>query len=260
MVKGDVRGSAPGRVRLSEVLRYLGYTGQKVDSELLARIEDAATRCDGELEPRWAWRAFPLKPVGPDDPADSRAIEGARFVLTGSSIASYLAGASEVALLACTLGAAADRRIGVLGAIDPLEQLVYDAACSDLVEWAADAAQGEIAAWAAGRGLGCGRRFSPGYGDFALSAQPALLEVLDAPRRLGLTASRDNLLVPTKSVTAVLGLYPGPVTDGPGPGCALCAARPSCAWLARGIRCHRKEGDARGKGAANGPANFRERS
>lgn len=259
MAGENAREPAPGRIRLGEVLRYLGYAGQEVDSELLARIEDVAARCDGELEPRWVWRTFSLKPVGPDNPAGVRELEGARFSLSGTSIASYLAGASEVALLACTLGAAADRRIRVLGATDPLEQLVYDAACSDLVEWAADAAQGEITAWATDRGLSCGRRFSPGYGDFSLSAQSSLLEVLDAPRRLGLTASRDNLLVPTKSVTAVLGLYPGQVAD-PDPGCASCAARASCAWLARGTRCHRREGDIRGRGAANGPANFRERS
>ena len=49
-------------------------------------------------------------------------------------------------------------------------------------------------------------RFSPGYADFPLEVQPKLLELLDAPRRIGLTVSPGLLLVPTKSVTCVIGV------------------------------------------------------
>ncbi len=238
-----------GRVRLPEVLRYLGYAGQQVDAGLLARIEGVAARCDGELEPRWVWRTFPLEPEEPGKEGGGtpvRRVAGAALELAGRTAAGSLAGAREVALLACTLGADADRRIRALGATDPFAQLVYDAACSDLVEWAADAAQAEIAAQAGARGLYCGRRRSPGYGDFDISAQPALLAVLDAPRRLGLAASRERLLVPTKSVTAVVGLFPEPPRD-PHPGCGECALRASCRFRARGARCYRRAPDAPGE-------------
>ena len=49
-------------------------------------------------------------------------------------------------------------------------------------------------------------RFSPGYADFPLEVQPKLLEILDAPRRIGLTVSPSLLLIPTKSVTCILGV------------------------------------------------------
>lgn len=253
MADGAAQGTA-GRIRLPEVLRYLGYAGQEVDPGLLARIEDVASRCDAELKPRWLWRAFPLEPAGPDGPAVGSRVAGTELSLAGRSIAGCLAGASGAALLACTLGAPADRRIRTLGATDPLAQLVYDAACSDLVEWAVDAVQDEIAAWARSRGLRCGRRFSPGYGDFALSVQPVLLDVLDAPRRLGLTASREHLLVPTKSVTAVVGLFPNQPAE-PDLGCASCSLHASCSYRARGVRCYPPEGRGRAGEGADGPAN-----
>ena len=49
-------------------------------------------------------------------------------------------------------------------------------------------------------------RFSPGYGDLPLSVQPAFLAALDATRRLGITLTSSFLMVPTKSVTAFVGV------------------------------------------------------
>ena len=53
---------AQGRVRLPEVMRYLGYGGQDVGRDLAARIEEVAALCDAEARPRWVWRAFDLAP------------------------------------------------------------------------------------------------------------------------------------------------------------------------------------------------------
>ena len=133
---------------------------------------------------------------------------GTSLVLGGASMHAYLDGAQSVALLACTLGPRCDGELRALGVRDPLGQLVYDAACTDLVELGADAAEDEVRDFGARRGLVCGMRYSPGYGDFPLTVQPLFLEVLQAPRLLGLHATPDCLLVPTKSVTAVVGMYP----------------------------------------------------
>lgn len=246
---------AQGRVRLPEVMRYLGYGGQDVGRDLAARIEEVAALCDAEARPRWVWRAFDLapRPGRPAGVSGGLPVAGTALVLEGASAKRLLEGARSVALLACTLGADADRRLRALGATDPLGQLVYDAACSDLVEWAADSAQAEVAAWARERGLFCGRRFSPGYGDLPLEVQPRLLDVLGAPRRLGLTATRDLLLVPTKSVTAVIGIYPQPPRPDAAPlGCGCCALRTACGFRERGLRCYR-DGDLAPARATNEP-------
>ncbi len=238
-------GGRPARIRVGEVLRYLGYAGQELTEELRGRIEDVAARCDAELDPRWVWQAFPVQAL-PADEGPGRAVVGTALVLRGSSIASYLEGATHAALLACTLGAPCERALRRLGATDPVAQVVYDAACGDLVEWGCDRACEEIAAWAASRpaALACGERFSPGYGDLPLDVQPVFLDVLQAGKRLGLTASADDLLVPTKSVTAVVGLYPergAAARTRDALGCAACNLRATCALRRRGTHCHRHD-------------------
>ena len=79
-------------------------------------------------------------------------------------------------------------------------------------------------------------RFSPGYGDLPLSLQPALCEILDVQRRLGLYVTDSLLLNPMKSVTAILGLAPTPRPT-PIRGCAVCPNRGECAYRKGGSTC-----------------------
>ena len=114
---------------------------------------------------------------------------------------------------------------------------MFDAACTDLVEWGADRACEEIADYAVKLGLKAGDRFSPGYADLPLDVQAGFLEVLQAPKRLGLTASVSNLLVPTKSVTCIVGLYPETPAKGRHLGCGACNIWPTCQLRLRGTPC-----------------------
>ena len=53
-------------------------------------------------------------------------------------------------------------------------------------------------------------RFSPGYGDFPLSQQAELCAVLNVNRLLGITLTPGGLMVPQKSVTALIGVSEDP--------------------------------------------------
>ncbi len=79
-------------------------------------------------------------------------------------------------------------------------------------------------------------RFSPGYGDLPLSLQRALCAALDSQRRLGVTVTESLLMVPMKTVSAVIGL-----ADTPQParvrGCAFCARRETCTFRKNGNTC-----------------------
>lgn len=52
-------------------------------------------------------------------------------------------------------------------------------------------------------------RYSPGYGSFPLAAQRELLELLDAPRSVGVSLTDTLLMVPSKSVSAIIGITNG---------------------------------------------------
>lgn len=251
---GQAGEGRAGRIRMGEVLRYLGHGGQAISPDLAARIEQGIGRCEALCDPRWVWREFEVVgqegaadewPGGADgrtgeSPAPRVLLAGTSLVLEGASVCDFLVGATHVALLACTLGAAADRELRRLSAVDALGQVIFDAACTDLVEWGADEACREIAAWGRGRGLVAGDRFSPGYADFPLQVQARFLDVLQAQKRLGLTASASSLLVPTKSVTCVVGLYPSEPERGRHLGCGACNLWQTCQLRLRGTPCWRR--------------------
>lgn len=196
-----------------EVLRYMGYRGQEYAPELDDVIDRACARCLELARAKASWLAFELA-CAPDpdsaapDAAHVTRLKGTALELPGRSIERYLEGATQAAILAVTVGMPLERELRLASATDPVFAVALDAAATAAVEEAADMASERIGAWAASQGLLAKGRFSPGYGDLPLEAQPQLLATLDAQRRLGITLSASLLMTPTKSVTAVTALFP----------------------------------------------------
>ena len=141
--------------------------------------------------------------------------------------------------MACTLGMDAERRLRTTGAQQPLEGAVLDAACSAYVEAAVEQMDQQVKAAAAVHGLAGNWRFSPGYGDCPLTAQRSIVAALNATRLIGLTVTPTSLLMPTKSVTAVIGLFDGEVHDAQSrPTCNICRMREHCRFRAAHTTCY----------------------
>ena len=170
-----------------------------------------------------AWRVLPAAP-------------GLDLSRAGRDIARHLAGCEGAVGLAATLGAGVDALLRTLEVSDIALCAAADATASAAIEKVCDAVEADAKAWAANQGRYLTGRFSPGYGDCPLSLQPALCRALDTPRGIGLAPTRDNLLTPRKSVTAILGLADHPVT-GARAGCARCLLRETCAYRKRGTTC-----------------------
>lgn len=187
-------------VRRREAWAFLGHRGQAVDDELVARLEEAAVLCERELAPRGVFRVFPVAA------ADAGvAVGDTDLVLPGDSIARHLRGCDRAALLAVTLGPASEMVLRREAAVSATGGMLVDACASSLVEQAAGVLNEAVDAAA----VRCGReatwRFSPGYGDLPLTVQAPFLEALDAGRMLGITLTAANMLVPSKSITAIVG-------------------------------------------------------
>lgn len=215
-----------------EVLRYLGYHGQELTPQLDARIDEVVARCAAIARPRASLASFFVR--GRSD--DAIELEGCTLRLTGHDIAGHLASATEVVLFAATLGADVDRELRRLSLVDPLEQVIFDSAATALVERAADAANARARAYAAEQGCFTSWRFSPGYGDLPLAVQRDFLAALDATRQLGITLTPSNLMVPTKSVTAIVGVHPDP-QPGLESSCAVCSLAEFCTIRQTGRTC-----------------------
>lgn len=236
------RGSEGKRPRLdrNEMLRYLGYGGQHLDDELARRIELVAEELELSVEPRGVRQVYAVDATGTDaSGAPCIRLAGTAIELGGRDIYRHLKDARLCAVLACTLGMECERHLRTLGSQRPLESAVYDAACSAYVEAAVEQMDARTRADAHDVGLSTNWRFSPGYGDCPLEAQPRILGALNATRLLGLTTTATNLLMPTKSVTAVIGLFEGDVHDAnTRPTCGICRMRLHCRFRAAGQTCY----------------------
>ncbi len=128
-------------------------------------------------------------------------------VLTTSSrsLAGCLEGCHEAWLFAATLGPAIDAWIEELSAAGEMTRTLL----ADAYGSAAAIQLGLEIETLLGRhlktsGLVPGRRCAPGYGDWKLSAQRPLLRHLEAGR-IGMTLSEDDMMVPLKSVSGLIG-------------------------------------------------------
>lgn len=223
-------------VERGEVLRYLGYAGQELTPELDARIDDVVAACLAACRPQGVTRVFDVSGRGESGGAPVIRLRGTALELVGHSIAEHLDGALAVGVLAVTVGMGVEAELRRLSLTDRVAQVIFDAAGTAAVERAADAAEAAIVAEAHERGLFCAARFSPGYGDLPLATQPVLLDALDAGRLLGIRLSPALLMSPTKSVTAVVGLFDRP-RAGAHASCGGCPCRDFCVLLRAGSTC-----------------------
>ncbi len=191
----------------SEVLRYLGYGRSHPDAGISGMLKS----CIDELQSIASYRACRLL-------ADVSLEEGA-VVLAGLRIESAqlrrsLDDCGRAIIFAATAGVQLDRMVERYRLLSPSRAVVLDAVGSAAVEaWCNQLCE----QWRAefdGVGLRLRPRFSPGYGDFPIDVQRGLLALLDAPRHAGISLTDASMMLPSKSVSAVVGLGAQGCTSG----------------------------------------------
>ena len=118
---------------------------------------------------------------------------------------------ADVVFLCGTIGAEFDawqRRLSVLSAADALlSQQIGLAAVEAVMDELENEVRAKIEEGGSGvlaaSGVRLKPRRSPGYGDLPLSLSRTILAELDAPRKIGVSITDSDLLVPSKSVTAI---------------------------------------------------------
>lgn len=180
---------------LQAATAYLGYGGD-MPSELAVRMEKAASMVMEVAVPRVTFRVCDRNaPVLAD-------------ICIGKDIDRHLKDCDRVILLCATLGTGIDRTLTRLSVSDFAMTPLFDAAASAAIENVCDNLCAELA-----RLYGpLTNRFSPGYGDLPLTAGRAIAELLDTPRTVGVTLTEAGMMIPQKSVTALVGTLKGVCT------------------------------------------------
>lgn len=216
------------RLNAGEVLRYMGCPPDRADQALLDQVEACARELLGTIRPRWSWRAVEIA-----FEAGGVRLEGG-LLLPGQDLKSHLTGCGRAAVFCATLGAEVDALIRRAERLDMGRALTLDCCASAAVEAVCDQIEEDIQS----KFPGCSFpfRYSPGYGDLPLEVQGPLLDLLDAPRRVGLCATQTHLLTPRKSVTAILGAAQGEI-ERTKRSCLGCPAQGSCQYRKAGGHC-----------------------
>ena len=200
-----------------ETRRYAGLMNAKEFDEQM--ILDATE--DGLLlaEPRGIWTLYDY-----DCAAQTVAVEPP-FTIVGKKIGAHLAGCDKVILLSATVGDAIEDEVTARFARgEYVSSVLLDAAATTAVEQIADGMEKAIAPQMARAGYGMRWRFSPGYGDWPLDQQPEMIRVCHC-KDIGVGLSDSSMLVPRKSITAIIGLYKveaGKAEHATPKGCAAC--------------------------------------
>ena len=185
--------------RTKEAIRYLGYKKTTIDEEILSIIQESFQELEKISELKSIHHIFDL--TEKDDE-----LQIGNLLIKSQSLQRNLKGCTQVVLFCATMGLAVDRRIRSYELTNMAKAVVMQACAAAILEEYCDEMQGEIAQQLAEEKLYLRPRFSPGYGDFSILHQKEILDMLDAPKRIGLTMTDAYMLAPTKSVTAVIGV------------------------------------------------------
>ena len=118
-----------------------------------------------------------------------------------------LDGCEAVILFGATVGIEIDRLIMRYGKDLPSLAVCLQALGAERIEALCDQFCTDIARKQGLQDKRLRPRFSPGYGDFPLDTQKEIFAVLGCDRRIGLTLNDSLIMSPTKSVTAIIGIY-----------------------------------------------------
>ena len=187
-----------------EILAYMRSGGGLPDSLLDGCLET----CRGLMKREVLYSLYPVRFRGDETDLGFASVRS-------RDLARALSGCTCAVLFAATAGFAFDREIARARVTSPLLALAYHAIGAERVEALCDAFCDFIAREAAGRGLKTRPRYSPGYGDLPLSLQAEIASALGM-EKLGIILESSMLMRPSKSVTALIGLYPESGSDNGG--------------------------------------------
>ena len=184
-------------VGLQEIARYMRMGRTVPNGALAARVTELRDEALKTIRPAHIGRRFPIQ--------DGNIVSGSARLAVAGTLAKHLVGCRSAYLVCGTLGAGFDAFQRRVSATSGADALIVQAIGAALIEKLMDEVEAEIH-----RELPPNEslvsRYSPGYGDFPLAAQRTILSLLDTPRKIGVSLTDTLLMVPSKSVSAIIGV------------------------------------------------------
>lgn len=209
-----MRIALPSQINRKDWLQRIGVKGEPQE-QLQQQMDEAEKKLFQVAMPQGIYRFLTMEEVQ----------------LPGKSIKRHLEGCKEIIVMGVSLGAAVDKLIRTSQIRDMAEAVILDSGASILIDQIADELQSQI-----DTDLYMTPRFSPGYGDYPIAEQDAVIRMLDAQRKIGLTVNESHILIPRKSITAIIGVADHPV-KGYLATCGECVLKDTCTLRKEGKNC-----------------------
>ena len=212
-------------LNMNEILKYLGFRGQELTEEIAAQIRRCTDEVLAAATPRLTYRHAPL---------EDGAVLGVTFA--GNDIPRMLEPCEEVVLFGATLGPGVERLMMRYEVVNAADSVIMDACASTAIENICNNFESDMRHAVEAEGRYLTDRFSPGYGDLPITEQPKFFALLDMTRRIGVSLTPTTIMVPRKSVTAIMGIARTPQPHRP-PDCEHCLMFRTCPFRKAGRRC-----------------------
>ena len=180
------------KIKLRDVMRYLRV--RESDATMRRLLEECSKCVYESAVPKAVYTKVDVK-------IEKDIVDFGFIKVKSSNLAMHLADCDEAYIMAATLGVGIDRLFEKYNRILQTKAAVCDATASALIESFCDYVNDFIV-----NGRDAVMRFSPGYGDFDLNYQKDILSYLDANKKIGISLTDSLMMVPTKSVTAIIGI------------------------------------------------------
>ncbi|MBI4379305.1 MAG: hypothetical protein HY578_09430 [Nitrospinae bacterium] len=190
-------------IDFNQVLKELGF--KQVSSVLTPLMEkmvrEEIERAEGLINPQAIVINFSLTSVTENEiitDCDS-------LYFKTRYLAKNLSGCTKASLFICTVGSKLEERVkDYFAEGEQTRAFIMNGIGSAAAEEVAEYVNQMIIKEAEGEGFKTVRRFSPGYGDWNLSDQKAILKTLN-PSPIGVTLTERCVMIPEKSITAIVG-------------------------------------------------------
>lgn len=206
-----------------EVLRYLEYKGQDIDNNLIEIIEECRNITKDRINPRYTFRVYSIK----QKYKGIIELEGTNLILESNDLYEILKDCNECILMAATLGINIEKDIKKYSCTELTKGIIIDSCATTAIEEVCDRVQNEIENNILKNGQYLTFRYSPGYGDISIEKNTEILTILNGQKEIGLTITNSGIMIPRKSVIAIIGITDKKVEQDK-TSCSTCKNKSKC--------------------------------
>lgn len=190
-------------INKSEVLRYLGHNGQIINDDLNLKINQCIKETKKEIDTKYVYEIYDIKN---DLNLNTIEFENTNLILKSKDVSELLIDCDKCVLMCATLGFNIEKNIRRYSYNNLTKGIIIDACATTSIEEICDLIQERILEKVSMEEKSLTMRYSPGYGDLDISTNKDILNLLDAQRKIGVTVTNTGIMIPRKSVVALIGI------------------------------------------------------